>query len=124
MESAWKNLASGCDLPTEEGGPRDTVEPGGDGTSRFRGPSAWRPLAWKKTGTFFWGPAGSWGERAASAWKNMGEACLLRAASGGVWLYTLDRGSRGACWELWLVMPRVLRGRAGALLPTVIAGPL
>jgi hypothetical protein len=45
MESAWKNLVSGCDLPTDEGGPRDTVEPGGDGASRFRGPSAWRPLA-------------------------------------------------------------------------------
>lgn len=84
MESAWKNLDSGCDLPTDEAGPRETDEDGGDGASRFRGASTWAPFAWKKTGAFLEESAGSWGERAAFAWKNMGEACLVGVASGGV----------------------------------------
>jgi hypothetical protein len=71
VESACKNLLSGCNLPTvddalptadgalptaDDGLP--TAEDGGEGIAGRRGLFAWSPFAWKKTAAFFCGGFG------------------------------------------------------------------
>lgn len=109
-------------LPIADGG-LPSAEDGGEGTLGRCGLLTWSPFAWKKTAGFFCGGLGggacSLGDLTLFAWKNMDEASFVWLDSGGVWLYTLDSGSRGVGAALWL-LPTVLRG----LWFAFIAGPL